>query len=602
MRLKSVLTALLVAAWVAGIAWALFAADIGRIAPIAGTQLVGSGLFCESPACVDTHPVELPLFLPIQKGATASASLRFSIGLDAVPAKVQALYLPSFADDVGIEINGHSVRDVDTPKRLWNTPLIVSVPPSLLVAGTNRIDVILYGQSQEGFRIEPFYFGPEQLLSGAYGARYAGSITAAKFGLGLMVLLFLALGAVWLSRPQDRAYLWLSLSCASAVVFLAHYGLDMSVVPYRVWTITWLFSVATYVLLIMKFVKLLLGVRVESYENAFLAYLGLAILVAVTAPADIVFHVSIIANIGTELLALAVLFVFWNNRDKTHRIDMFVLFSCLSIAAALGLYDLLLFLFDWIPRNQHLFQYMPLVMSGASLWLIVARLVRSLGSYEALNRSLQEVVEQKTKELELSYKQLTEAEKARAVDGERKRIMLDLHDGIGGQLTNTLAYLDNRKVYDPVLRAALEEALRELAVMLDSLETEDSIATLLGMLRTRLEPLLDTHGLVFNWQVRAEPVLARPGPTQNLHLVRIVQEAITNVIKHAEATTITIAADETTVSIVDNGKGFELPPQGQRRNGHGLMSMKRRAEQIGALFEITSSSNGTSIRLVLERQ
>lgn len=188
-----------------------------------------------------------------------------------------------------------------------------------------------------------------------------------------------------------------------------------------------------------------------------------------------------------------------------------------------------------------------------------------------------------------------------AVDDERQRIMLDLHDGIGGQLVNTLAYMENRDVGDETLRTALEDALRDLALMLDSLENDDSINTLLGMLRTRLETLLEANDLKFDWQIGEEPVLPQSGISQNLHLARIVQEAITNVIKHANASVITIASNATSVTISDNGSGFDMAKLSGQQGNHGIAGMRRRAEQIGAVLEMNSSADGTHIKLILQR-
>ena len=81
--------------------------------------------------------------------------------------------------------------------------------------------------------------------------------------------------------------------------------------------------------------------------------------------------------------------------------------------------------------------------------------------------------------------------------------------------------------------------------------------------------------------------------------MRIVQESITNVIKHAEASVITVASDKSSISIRDNGRGF-VPAAGNvpGRHGHGLAGMRRRAASIGADFELSSDSTGTEIRLV----
>lgn len=84
------------------------------------------------------------------------------------------------------------------------------------------------------------------------------------------------------------------------------------------------------------------------------------------------------------------------------------------------------------------------------------------------------------------------------------------------------------------------------------------LATLLGMMRTRLEGLLARNGLEFGREIEGDPELPNPSPTNSLHVTRIVQEAITNVIKHANAKRITDYADDNTIAISDDGTGFDV--------------------------------------------
>ena len=148
------------------------------------------------------------------------------------------------------------------------------------------------------------------------------------------------------------------------------------------------------------------------------------------------------------------------------------------------------------------------------------------------------------------------------------------------------------------MKEALAAALRDLALVLDSLDSHDSLTTLLGMLRTRLEPLLAAHGLRFDWQIMDDPIVPHAGPSSNLHLARIVQEAITNVIKHAQASTITVYTDETRIVISDDGVGIDPSATDIAADGgHGLSGMRQRAASMRAHFMIEGSDKGTSISL-----
>lgn len=288
----------------------------------------------------------------------------------------------------------------------------------------------------------------------------------------------------------------------------------------------------------------------------------------------------------------------WKLGNTLPRADFRVFFPALSLGLAFALDSFAQKLLEETPRSLHLLHLMPLLTSLACLWLILSQLSRSLQQQEAMTNSLNAIVAEKSRQLEESYASIAKVQHAQAVQAERGRILLELHDGVGGQLVNTLAYMEARGLDEPTLRDALEAVLRDLALMLDSLETHESLVTLLGMLRTRLEGLLERHGISFDWQIIEEPDLPVGGsPSIRLHIARIVQEAITNVIKHANASVVTVYADRHQVVVSDNGRGFDIKDAMQAR-GYGLTGMQRRADSAGVDLKIASDGSGTKISLI----
>ena len=86
--------------------------------------------------------------------------------------------------------------------------------------------------------------------------------------------------------------------------------------------------------------------------------------------------------------------------------------------------------------------------------------------------------------------------------------------------------------------------------------------------------------------------------TVSLHLYYIAQEAISNAIKHGQATSVTVAIDESAdrlvLTIRDNGNGFQSPPVGA--SGMGIRIMRYRARMIGATLDLKSQPGlGTQI-------
>ena len=90
------------------------------------------------------------------------------------------------------------------------------------------------------------------------------------------------------------------------------------------------------------------------------------------------------------------------------------------------------------------------------------------------------------------------------------------------------------------------------------------------------------------------------------HLFRIVQEAVNNVVRHADASELSVelsaTGTEVSVLVSDNGKGFDVKAHQDAEHGFGLFSMRQRADSIGAAFTIVSTmGQGTQVFTSLPR-
>lgn len=585
--------------WVALLTALLFAFNMGRIVPIDGARFIDSASVCVAPSQSETcRDVSLPYHSdrPLDD-RTLTRTVVSRVTYDTVPDTIQALYLPKFADTLTVTLNGAVLFEPPQDIRLWSTPLLISIPPPLLESGENTVTLTLRGPAPEGLDLWQFHVGPHALLARAYTTRATLGQGVGRFSMGLMGVLAVALLLIWWNRRTEMHYFWLAASCLSALFILTHYAFGISVGSYKVWTIIWPFSAAVYVLMILKFLRHLLALPVLRLEKAHLSMIVLCASAALILPGAYTFWVSIAVNALSGPSAIAVLVILWIQRADLPSPDFPVFFTCISIAVTLGVYSLIITALPHTPRSLPLYQVMPMVMSFACVYLLLSKFLQSLHGYEHLTVSLNQTLAQRTQELEQSFSRLAQTEKREAIAQERSRIMLDLHDGLGGQLVNTLAYIRRTGSGDDTIRLALEDAMRDLAMMLDSVESQKSLVTLLGMMRTRLEGLLADHGITFDWQIGEEPAAPVTGPSPNLNLARIVQEAITNVIKHADASVIRVATDARTISIRDNGAGFDAMAMRTSSRGHGISNMTRRANALGARLEITSDASGTTIAL-----
>jgi signal transduction histidine kinase len=234
-------------------------------------------------------------------------------------------------------------------------------------------------------------------------------------------------------------------------------------------------------------------------------------------------------------------------------------------------------------------------------WIVTRRFARSLTDAERLNATLERRVEAKRAELASRAEQVQQLTRQQALADERRRIMTDMHDGIGGQLISALSLVEHGNATPQQIAGALRECIDDLRLTVDSMEPIDhDLLPALGNLRYRLDARLRAIGVTLDWHAEDLPKLARLTPQHVLHVLRILQEAFTNIIKHARADTISVdagvdpAGSSVLIRVRDNGRGFD----GEGR-GRGLANMHQRARAIGGALQIVPSPQGTILSLSL---
>lgn len=201
-----------------------------------------------------------------------------------------------------------------------------------------------------------------------------------------------------------------------------------------------------------------------------------------------------------------------------------------------------------------------------------------------------------------------------AAENERKRVSRELHDGF---LQSLVALKIRVKLLADGTTAEERERMRELIAE----EIHDTIRGVRRVIRELLPPALDHEGLsaafgsmfrdlqeVYGFTVRAslDPSDGEVDAPAALALYRIVQEAVTNAMKHAgvdEATvTLRSAGHVMIAEIRDEGHGFELPDSGAEpdRSHVGLVAMRERAVLVGGNVTVDASpGEGTLVRAVV---
>lgn len=194
-------------------------------------------------------------------------------------------------------------------------------------------------------------------------------------------------------------------------------------------------------------------------------------------------------------------------------------------------------------------------------------------------------------------------ERQAVLAAERTRLLHDLHDGMGSQLITALRMTRRDEVPREEVARVIEDSLEDMRLIIDSLDLEEpDLLQLLAGLRYRMEPRLRAIGVALVWDVEPLPQLDYLSPESGLAIVRIVQEAVNNALRHGHARTITVRArglaDSVELSIADDGCGFDADA-GRTGRQRGLGTMSARAQKLGGELRVTSGAGGTSVLLSL---
>ncbi len=196
------------------------------------------------------------------------------------------------------------------------------------------------------------------------------------------------------------------------------------------------------------------------------------------------------------------------------------------------------------------------------------------------------------------------------IERMRMRIARDLHDDIGSGLSS-IALASELVSRDPALdeekRQYLSQVTRRARLMAEALTdivwlvdpARDRLGDLVEHMETVAADMLAGHDYSFHRPGMAVPRSIDLGFRRHLHL--IFKEILHNIVKHAQATTVTIQVDLTggvlELRVADDGTGFAPD---RVHHGNGLGNMRKRAAQIGGALEIERrSEGGTAVRLTV---
>jgi signal transduction histidine kinase len=270
------------------------------------------------------------------------------------------------------------------------------------------------------------------------------------------------------------------------------------------------------------------------------------------------------------------------------------------LVPAISLADLV----DSLQVNPLALNVAPLgVLALAVLLLLgIVRRARKLSMrLENANMVLDARIAEKQAELEATAALLRQREAEAAVQGERSRIMRDLHDGLGSQLMSIMLSARVGIAEPAAVAEGLQSVIDEMRLMVDSMDSVgESLSAALATFKARVQPRIEATGLAFDWQEDpAVAAIAEFGPRDVLQIFRVLQEAVTNALKHSGCSTIAVRAiceaGALVLTVEDDGKGITATGKA----GRGLSNMQLRAASVQGQVAITPGTDGRGTRIRL---
>lgn len=542
--------------------------------------------------------------------------IKASFDRDYIKSSSIAFLLGYSRADLAIYLNGADIFKVNSMRNdqefNWLEPIFVQLPPKLLKAGQNEIMLRLQTSANLGMAGGGALIGDYDEIRKEFDRRNLVNNQIRFIVSNVIMVLSMSLLLFWLNDPTNYSFLWL------AIFGLARYFRNLLFYIYSADIDPWLASTISK-LVPYVYMAAMLGfpatfIKFRHYRK-FLALVVTSIgLIAVAHLSYLIIHggnLSIFSQASTALSLFAGIYLTLKLREE------FTLENYIVILSLWG-YGL----FSSIDYNPSSLSYFDKTLSlqgysgtavyfGATLVFLAMlfalgiRTIKAFKIVENLNITLEKYATEATEKLRASEAARREAQVALALETERERIMGEIHDRIGSSLVTTLASA-RRKDKDSMAVPALKRAITDLKIAVDSLEpVEGDIVALLANLRHRLESDINDAGIIFDWQIKDVEKLNWLDAISALHVLRILQEAIANILAHSGANTIKVEsiagefADIPCVAIIftDNGHGFE--PDSIKK-GRGILGMKSRAKSIGAQFEIDAThGKGTKISLWL---
>lgn len=526
------------------------------------------------------------------------------------PHETLYLWAPHFEQRLSVLTPGGEMLHNSISAGLHGGPIrsssaLVLLPPGIVAATGGGLTLEVRSDLNRIGTPGPVYIARWQDLSGSVHRHRLLENTVRPAMLG--ALLFLAAMSVGfvLLRRGDAVYYWLAGTMIPYA--MVELGLITAYLPSLSRIDDQVFAVSGVGTLQLIGLLLTFKDRNPSRKIAVALFVFYLLLVAATfvmSPPALV-QVSMTMVIASSL-PVALFLVLYGFETGPGRRPMDIALSISLVVFVAGIVHDVLLKFGVHEAGIYVFRYVSFVMLTGIFAIVVKR---QSGIADALDRSNEEMrhrLREQEAELAAYHSREAVALQTRAAETERQRITADLHDGMAGHLATIVALSERDDPAKAEISSLAKDALTDLRFVIDatSMASPDLRVTL-AILRERCLQPLDGLGIELNWSMIDLPDDAYLSHEGNLHVLRILQEALNNSLRHGRPKVIDVTGralcdgnDGTWIELVLENRGGQPHDPGRRSRGLGTDNMEKRAAALGGSVELTSRPDGAHVRVV----
>ena len=551
----------------------------------------------------EAEQVSLPHSWPrgISAGLHESTyTLVFTLETERERDAMQYLLIPLARLAPQVQLNGQDLfvsRTHPWAAPLVEMPLLARLPRDALRLGTNLLAVRMVREG--GFRIgylAPVWLGTaEQILPNQ--RLLSLLVDMQRVGvLAFYAMLIVGVAGIWLGRPRDTVYGWFCLMGISLLLTNLASVNPFDVLGGGVSSIT-VTSIAGFSSMTLFGLACAMVGRQPPRWLIPVAFLwaGVSFVSLMQYPyfwpVGTVFGLVSIGWLGAAVVVLGR--AFRANRNMEHALVLLgivalVGYGLIDIASIAGVHD----------RGALLLLYPQAFLIAAVAVILLRRLTHSLDTLDIANDTLRIRLNEQQAELAKAHAHETLLSANIAREQERQRLTRDLHDGLSGHIVSIIALAEHAENQN--IEKTAREALDDLRLVIQSLDIGDEdVPVVLAYFRERTTLQLRRLGIALDWSMDRLPAITGVTPSHALALLRTLQEAVTNAIRHGPARRIAIigetAQDGSARITIDNDGRNDLA----RTSGNGLGNMHQRAASLGGDVTLEPLPGGMRLSLTL---